>query len=80
MQRAHTSPEEAVLAHIDLQAKFTVPIHYGTFKLGDDSPQSALEDLKVYITAHGLSETDFKTLKPGETLAITNQYNIEETQ
>ena len=70
MQRAHTSPEEAVLAHIDLQAQTSVPIHYGTFRLGDDGPQSALSDLKVSITNHHLDVMAFNILAPGELLTV----------
>lgn len=70
MQRAHTSPEEAVLAHIDLKANISVPIHYGTFKLGDDSPESALSDLEKAIVTHHLDNKAFSILAPGELLSV----------
>lgn len=36
MQRNHISPYEALDASQDLEAKFTVPMHYGTFDLSDE--------------------------------------------
>jgi L-ascorbate metabolism protein UlaG (beta-lactamase superfamily) len=72
MKRAHTNPEEAVLAHIDLGAEYTIPIHYGTFMLGDDSPQSALLDLRQSIKKYNLNEFNFHILKLGETLTVDN--------
>lgn len=47
MRSMHISPAEAVDAARILEAQFTVPIHWGTFALGDDGqdePIQALED------------------------------------
>lgn len=49
MKPVHISPEEAVEAHVALQARTSVPIHYGTFNLGDDGETEPLEDLRRAI-------------------------------
>ena len=70
MKRAHTSPEEAVLAHMDLNAFMSIPIHYGAFQIGNDSPQSALMDLDEAAKKYRLANDAFHILKPGETLSV----------
>jgi L-ascorbate metabolism protein UlaG (beta-lactamase superfamily) len=44
MEWAHTSPEEAVMASNDLQAKIFIPMHYGTYDLSDEP---ASEPIKI---------------------------------
>ncbi|MGG0177274.1 MBL fold metallo-hydrolase [Gottfriedia acidiceleris] len=56
MKHNHMSPEEAVQAFLDLNAKLFIPMHYGTFKLADDTPLEALERL--------CSEWKRKKIKP----------------
>jgi L-ascorbate metabolism protein UlaG (beta-lactamase superfamily) len=46
MSPVHTSPEEAVRIHLDLKARKSVAMHYGTFPLGDDGMYQPEEDLK----------------------------------
>jgi L-ascorbate metabolism protein UlaG (beta-lactamase superfamily) len=41
----HMNPEEAVRAHLDLQAKQSMAIHFGTFQLTEETPQRAVADL-----------------------------------
>jgi L-ascorbate metabolism protein UlaG (beta-lactamase superfamily) len=36
MRRKHMSPEDAALAFRELRARWVVPIHWGTFRLGDE--------------------------------------------
>ena len=43
--KSHITPEQAVKAYLDLQAKFMVPMHWGMFRLSDeplDEPPSRL--------------------------------------
>ena len=49
MKEAHLSPPEAIKASKDLQAKLLLPIHWGTFSLGDDLAQEGIEYLKVLL-------------------------------
>lgn len=46
----HSLPEETVLAHIDLQGKTLVPIHWGKFKLSLHSWTEPLERAKAEAT------------------------------
>lgn len=45
MDPVHTSPKEAVMAHKLVKSKFTMGIHFGTFKQADDSQDDPVNDL-----------------------------------
>jgi L-ascorbate metabolism protein UlaG (beta-lactamase superfamily) len=46
MSPVHMSPDEALEAHQILQAKASVAIHYGTFRLADDGETEAVDRLR----------------------------------
>ncbi|MEW6777399.1 MAG: MBL fold metallo-hydrolase [Bdellovibrionota bacterium] len=66
MGPVHTSPEEAVEAHKILGAAHSIPIHYGTFPLADDSYEQPLEALEKALVAANLSNPAFKVVPEGE--------------
>ncbi|MBB6176433.1 L-ascorbate metabolism protein UlaG (beta-lactamase superfamily) [Anoxybacillus tengchongensis] len=62
----HVTPEEAVQAFIDCQAKTFIPMHYGTFPLADDTPKEALERLYAEWERRNLPNEQLRVLKLGE--------------
>ncbi len=67
MRPGHVDPLEAVQAHLDLKAKFSVGIHWGTFQLTDegiDAPVLELEQAKIKL---GVPKETFVALDFGET-------------
>ncbi len=46
MSYIHVNPSEAVQAHIDLDPKLSVSMHWGTFQLSDEARMEPVEDLK----------------------------------
>jgi L-ascorbate metabolism protein UlaG (beta-lactamase superfamily) len=67
MSQQHMNPEEAVRAHLDLQPRRSLGMHFGTFQLTDeaiDAPPAALRDARDRA---GLAATDFDVLACGET-------------
>jgi L-ascorbate metabolism protein UlaG (beta-lactamase superfamily) len=46
MRPVHISPYEMVSAHQALGATVSIPMHYGTFHLGDDGEMQPLDDLR----------------------------------
>lgn len=64
MRPAHIDPAEAVEAHKILGAKASIPIHYGTFRLGDDGDVEPVDALRAAIEANGV--TTFHIIEHGE--------------
>lgn len=64
MHPAHIDPAQAVDAHFALGARTSVPIHFGTFALGDDGMYDPLRDLDGALRAKG--DPPFVVLAQGE--------------
>jgi L-ascorbate metabolism protein UlaG (beta-lactamase superfamily) len=47
MSPVHMTPADAVKAKADLRARVMVPMHYGTFALGDDGEEEAVATLRA---------------------------------
>jgi L-ascorbate metabolism protein UlaG (beta-lactamase superfamily) len=63
----HMNPDDAVRAHLDLGARASVGMHFGTFRLTDegiDDPVGALDRARA---AHGVAPETFRALEFGET-------------
>jgi L-ascorbate metabolism protein UlaG (beta-lactamase superfamily) len=70
MQAVHMNPEEAVQAHLDLEASESIGMHFGTFQLtteGIDEPLRALEQAR---RARNIPPSRFRTLGFGESVKL----------
>ena len=70
MRSVHLSPEEAVKAHLILNSKQSLAIHFGTFQLADEDIQSPIEQLQRSLEDHHLSADCFWVLNPGESREV----------
>lgn len=52
----HMNPEEAIQAFEDLGADLMVPMHYGTFPLGNEPPEEPVERLREEAERRGLAD------------------------
>ncbi|WP_245851037.1 MBL fold metallo-hydrolase [Paenibacillus herberti] len=68
----HTTPEQALQAFSDTRARLFVPMHYGTFKLADDTPQEALDRLENARRSSGIEAEHLVMLPHGETWHMNN--------
>jgi L-ascorbate metabolism protein UlaG (beta-lactamase superfamily) len=66
MEVVHVSPKEAVQASVDLEAKVSVPMHYGTFNLGDDGQEEPVTELRKALEARPEPRPEFWVLGFGE--------------
>ncbi|GIM46407.1 membrane protein [Collibacillus ludicampi] len=64
----HVNPEQAVRAYLDVGAKYFIPMHYGTFRLGDETPQEALARLRAEWNRLRLDPAGLYILKIGSTI------------
>jgi len=67
MRSVHMNPADAVAAHRDLGALFSIGMHFGTFQLSAEGIDQPLLDLARSLREQGISESDFVTLEVGET-------------
>ncbi|MDR6555622.1 MBL fold metallo-hydrolase [Paenibacillus qinlingensis] len=70
MGMQHVSPEEAIQAFIDIGGNEFIPMHYGAFRLADDTPKEALDRLLAEWQRRELElgQGKLRLLKHGETL------------
>jgi L-ascorbate metabolism protein UlaG (beta-lactamase superfamily) len=70
MQPMHMNPDEAARAHLEVRARLSVAMHFGTFQLTDeaiDEPQRALARARA---AHGVPPETFRVLDFGATCVV----------
>jgi L-ascorbate metabolism protein UlaG (beta-lactamase superfamily) len=70
MQPVHMNPAEAVQAHLDLDSKASIGMHFGTFQLtteGIDEPLRALEEACL---TRNVPRSRFRTLSAGESMRL----------
>ncbi len=73
MKSQHVDPTEAVRIHLDLQARQSVGIHWGTFVLTDEPLDQPPRDLAAARTTQGVADDAFFVLAVGETRKIARR-------
>lgn len=67
MKEQHIDPTEAVQAHLDLNSRASLGMHFGTFQLTDEGIDQPVFDLAKVLKEKGLEATVFYAPKNGET-------------
>ncbi|MDQ2734206.1 MAG: MBL fold metallo-hydrolase [Pseudomonadota bacterium] len=67
MSPQHVNPAEAVRIHLDILARRSIGIHWGTFQLTDEAIDAPVRDLEAARGAAGLAREAFDVLGFGET-------------
>lgn len=70
MTSQHVNPEEALQAFQDVKAETMIPMHYGTFKLADDTAREALDRMEAERERLGIAKERIRVLKYGETFKV----------
>jgi L-ascorbate metabolism protein UlaG (beta-lactamase superfamily) len=70
MQDMHMNPDDAVRAHLDLDAVLSIGTHYGCFQLTDEGIDEPLRQLELARRRHGVRAEVFRALETGETFRI----------
>ncbi|XP_048864890.1 N-acyl-phosphatidylethanolamine-hydrolyzing phospholipase D isoform X1 [Brienomyrus brachyistius] len=76
MRPQHVDPDEAVRIHIDLQAKQSLAIHWGTFALAHEHYLDPPVRLKEAMEKYGLDEDVFFLLKHGESRHLKSSEEV----
>jgi len=66
MRTVHSSPEDAVAIHQDVNAKFSLAMHWRTFQLAFEPLSRPPYDLYLAMKQKGLNPEKFIPLNPGE--------------
>ncbi|WP_372652695.1 MBL fold metallo-hydrolase [Halobacteriovorax sp.] len=59
MKEQHLNPRDSVMAHLDLNSKLTIGMHFGTFKLTDEGINMPTEELESALTEFGIKKNEF---------------------
>lgn len=70
MGPVHMNPDDAVLAHQDLDARESLAIHFNTFQLTDESIGQPVIDLAQALKKHEVDASTFRVLKEGESKEV----------
>jgi L-ascorbate metabolism protein UlaG (beta-lactamase superfamily) len=73
MRDQHMNPEDAVRAHLDLDAKVSVATHFGCFQLTDEGIDDPPLELAAARERHGVPPAAFQVLETGETRVFEAQ-------
>ncbi|EEF58710.1 MBL fold metallo-hydrolase [Pedosphaera parvula] len=71
MQSVHMNPDEAVQAHLDLGARQSIGMHFGTFQLTDEGIDEPLVALRSALKSKAVDAEKFRTLDFGETILLS---------
>jgi L-ascorbate metabolism protein UlaG (beta-lactamase superfamily) len=70
MRDIHMNPDEAVRAHLDLQAKQSLGMHFGTFQLTTEAIDDPLRALEIARRDHQVPDDHFQALGFGESFRL----------
>ncbi|MCX6954870.1 MAG: MBL fold metallo-hydrolase [Verrucomicrobia bacterium] len=70
MAPMHMDPAEAVRAHLDVGARLSLGMHWGTFQLTDEAREDPVRALAAARQAAGLAEDAFKVMAPGASVTV----------
>lgn len=77
MTSQHVTPEEALQGFVETGSELMVPMHYGTFRLADDTPREALDRLEAERQRLGIAAERIQILGHGETLRIRHGEHVQ---
>ena len=70
MTPMHMNPDEAVRAHLDVNPRLSIGMHFGTFQLTDEGIDEPLRALERARQSHGVTPEAFRVLEFGETCVV----------
>ncbi len=76
MKDQHVDLNEAVQIHLDLGAKRSLGVHWGTFQLADDPLDQPLHELAGVCSAKGVAAESFFLLPVGGTRRLQHRHSF----
>jgi len=78
MRDQHMDPDDAVRAHLDLQAKLSIGTHFGCFQLTDEGIDDPVIELEARRRHHDVAPDSFQVMETGETRILERELMREE--
>lgn len=73
MQAMHTNPKEAVMAHLDLQSKTSIGIHFQTFQLSEEPYDQPVIDLELAKEEYKIAADAFVAPDFGQSFIVSSK-------
>jgi L-ascorbate metabolism protein UlaG (beta-lactamase superfamily) len=70
MKEIHMNPAEALQAHLDLAARQSIAMHFGTFQLTPEGIDEPVRELANALRERGVPAGRFRTMDVGESLRV----------
>jgi L-ascorbate metabolism protein UlaG (beta-lactamase superfamily) len=70
MKDIHMNPAEAVQAHLDLVARRSIAMHFGTFQLTPEGIDEPVRELANALRERGVPTERFRTVEVGESVSL----------
>jgi L-ascorbate metabolism protein UlaG (beta-lactamase superfamily) len=70
MKDIHMNPAEAVQAHLDLGARGSIAMHFGTFQLTPEGIDEPVRELAKALVERGVSAERFRPVQGGESVKL----------
>ena len=64
------NPAEAVQAHLDLGARSSIAMHFGTFQLTPEGIDEPVRELATALRQRGVPAEQFRTVDVGESVLV----------
>src|SRR5213595_2799863 len=71
MKDIHMNPAEAAQAHLDLGARQSIAMHFGTFQLTPEGIDEPVRELAKAVRERGVPVEQFRTVDVGESVSIS---------
>ncbi|OBY25195.1 MBL fold metallo-hydrolase [Leisingera sp. JC1] len=75
MKPLHMNPAEALMAHRDLRAGYSIGMHFGTFQLASEQFQEPIEDLANALAADPVHAERFVTMAEGDVRLFPRRFS-----
>jgi L-ascorbate metabolism protein UlaG (beta-lactamase superfamily) len=70
MKDIHMNPAEAVQAHLDLAARQSIAMHFGTFQLTPEGIDEPVRELAKALQERGVPAERFRAVEVGESVRL----------
>jgi L-ascorbate metabolism protein UlaG (beta-lactamase superfamily) len=80
MRDQHMNPDDAVMAHLELGARNSMGVHWGTFQLTDEGYDDPLRELMIALKSRNVPASRFFVLREGASTGVAGQPSMHDAR